>query len=149
MIYPFKIKRNVGCLGEGEFTPLIPLFPLPQTGKRNLKIFKTSFLSENKRKGIHQLTAYIWLRLLYKSLHPYFAPLRYAKHQIYANVDQNVAPLHFDQCARVPRSLPRSLRDTSANYEYPPLRSISESENFIFIFRNVGYSRALCDMPAH
>jgi len=23
----------VGCLGEGEFTPLIPLFPLPQTEK--------------------------------------------------------------------------------------------------------------------
>src|SRR3989338_2019227 len=89
MIYPFKLKRNVGCLGEGGFTPLIPLFPPPQTGKRNLKIFKTSFLSENKRKGIHQLKAYIWLRLLYKSLHPYFAPLRYAKHQIYANVKRN------------------------------------------------------------
>jgi hypothetical protein len=27
-------------LGEGEFTPLIPLFPLPQTGKRNFKFLK-------------------------------------------------------------------------------------------------------------
>jgi len=43
-------------------------------------------LSQIKEKHIHQLTAYMRLRLLYKSLHPYFAPLRSAKHQIHANV---------------------------------------------------------------
>lgn len=64
-----------------------PLTPLPkiQNGKRNLKIFKTTDY-RRKRKGIHQLTRHIWLRLLYKSLHPYLPPLRYGKHRIHANV---------------------------------------------------------------
>jgi len=44
-----------------------PLTPLPkiQNRKRNFKIFKTSFLSENKRKGIYQLTEIL---LFYKIL---------------------------------------------------------------------------------
>jgi len=37
---------------------------------------------------MHQLTAYIWLRLL-QSLHPYFASPCSAKHQICANVIRN------------------------------------------------------------
>ena len=72
----------------GGIHPFNSPLPPPSNGKRNLKIFKTTDYSR-KRKEIHQLTAYIWLRLLYKSLHPYFAPLRSAKHQIYANVKRN------------------------------------------------------------
>ena len=55
---------------------------------RNFKIFKTIDY-RRKRKGIHQLTRHIWLRLLYKSLHPYLNTLRYGKHQICRNVRCN------------------------------------------------------------
>ena len=43
-------------------------------------------LGRNKKKSIHHITRHIWLRLLYKSLHPYLPPLRYGKHQICRNV---------------------------------------------------------------
>jgi hypothetical protein len=43
-------------------------------------------LRRNKKKSIHHITRHIWLRLLYKSLHPYLPPLRYGKHQICQNV---------------------------------------------------------------
>jgi len=49
--------------GGGGIHPFNSPLPPPPNGKRNLKIFKTNFLSENKRKGIHQLTAYIWFAL--------------------------------------------------------------------------------------
>lgn len=39
-----------------EFTPLIPLFPLPQNKKQNLILFKSDLHSQIKEKHIHQLT---------------------------------------------------------------------------------------------
>jgi len=42
-----------------------------------------------KVKYAHHITRHIWLRLLYKSLHPYLPTLRYGKHQICRNVVQN------------------------------------------------------------
>ena len=76
---------RIRSFGFCAFTPN-PSAQNPKRKKKFENFLKQVFLSENKRKGIHQLTAYIWLRLLYKSLHPYFVPLRYTKHQIYANV---------------------------------------------------------------
>jgi hypothetical protein len=63
------------------FTPLIFLCPSPKTKKFENFLKQFRLLSE-KRKGIHQLTRHIWLRLLYKGLHLYLPPLRYGKHQI-------------------------------------------------------------------
>jgi len=57
---------NEMCFEFWAFTPITPL-PKTQNGKRNFKIFKISFLSENKKKGIHQLTRHIWLRLFIKT----------------------------------------------------------------------------------
>ena len=75
---------------EGEFTPLIPLFPLPQTEKEIWKFFKTSFLvRKQKKKNTSANSVYLATSFIQKSLHPYFASLRSAKHQIYANVKWN------------------------------------------------------------
>jgi len=65
-LLPLPQTRN-RSFGLRAFTPLIPLCPSPKTEKEILKFFKTSFLSENKRKGIHQLTRHIWLRLFTKA----------------------------------------------------------------------------------
>ena len=42
-----------------------------------------------KVKHAHHITRHIWLRLLYKSLHPYLPPLRYGKHQICRYIVRN------------------------------------------------------------
>ena len=103
------------CFRSGQFTPLIPLLPLPQTEqgvldfghspltplpkiqnkKTKLKFFFRAIpiAIGIKVKHAHHITRHIWLRLLYKSLHPYLPPLRYGKHQICRNVIQNVAPI--------------------------------------------------------
>ena len=44
-------------MGQKEFTPLIPLFLLPQNEKQNLILFKSDLHSQIKEKHIHQLTA--------------------------------------------------------------------------------------------
>ena len=47
----------------GGIHPFDSPLPPPANGKRNLKIFKTIPIASGKRKGIHQLTAYIWFAL--------------------------------------------------------------------------------------
>jgi hypothetical protein len=85
----------------------------------------------DKKKSIHHITRHIWLRLLYKRLHPYLPPLRYGKHQICRNVRQNrLRPLRsaarppqfcLTRCAYQHLSVDivlaryRSLRATSPN----------------------------------
>jgi len=64
-----------------------PLTPLSffQNKKTKLKFFFRA-IPIAIVKHAHHITRHIWLRLLYKSLHPYLPPLRYGKHQICRNV---------------------------------------------------------------
>ena len=78
-------------MGSG-IHPLIPSAFRPKWKKQFEIFLKQLFLSENKRKGIHQLTVYIWLRLLYKSLRPNYS-LR-SQHQIYTNVMLTSSRVH-------------------------------------------------------
>ena len=99
--------KTMRSFRSGQFTPFVPLLPLPQTeigvlgfghspltplpSAQNGKTKSDSFLRaicyrKSKGKHVHHITRHIWLRLLYKSLHPYLPPLRYGKHQICRNV---------------------------------------------------------------
>ncbi len=63
-----------GIPAKGGQAPLTPL-PLRQDKNKICSYNRKVSDYRRKKKSIHHITAYIWLRLLYKSLHPYFAPL--------------------------------------------------------------------------
>jgi len=71
--------------GFWAFTPLIPLCPKSKTKKKFENFLKQVFLSENKRKGIHQLTRHIWLRLFTKAFAHIL--LRYATEKLWILVN--------------------------------------------------------------
>lgn len=69
---------EIRSLGFGAYTPS----PYAKTKIKFVHYRKVVSLRRDKKKSIHHITRHIWLRLLYKSLHPYLPPLRYTKHQI-------------------------------------------------------------------
>ena len=106
-----------------------PLTPLPkiQNKKTKLKFFFRAIpiAIGIKVKHAHHITRHIWLRLLYKSLHPYLPPLRYGKHQICRNVVQNASASlrHFGQRRAVPAVVRLSLRYAPAHRTTAAIRN--------------------------
>jgi len=102
-----------------------PLTPLPkiQNKKTKLKFFFRAIpiALGIKVKLAHHITRHIWLRLLYKSLHPYLPPLRYGKHQICRNVVRHIFQYFF----------------SNRNF----VEEFKKGMEFLFFYFNEGYIR--------
>jgi len=72
--------------GERAFTPLIPLFPLPQNEKQNLILFKSDPPEADLRKTYITANNTISGYGSSESLHPNFLSLRSRKLRISVNV---------------------------------------------------------------